>query len=152
MTKFKGGIVAVAQDENSHSTTGEGHLRESNLTSLGVAIATSIFTGDEDVQTPTTSGVFRRPWQMTLPSEPYRQDKQHMTIPPTDVYNVSSPPPIEMHQSTPCLIDSSENINLSSSSASSYISTSSNNVSSNRLKRRRLHYSSGSESKYPGLI
>ena len=70
---------------------------------------------------------------------------------PTDVYNVSSPP-IEMHQSPPCLIDSSANINSSSSSASSYISTSSNNVSSNRLKRRRLHYSSGSESKYPGLI
>ena len=140
MTKFIGRIVAVAQDKNSHSTTGEGHLRESNLTSLGVAIATSIFTGEE-VQTPNTSGVFRRPLQMTLPSEP-----------PTDVYNVSSPPPIEMHQSPPCLIDSSANINSSSSSASSYISTSSNNVSSNRLKRRRLHYSSGSESKYPGLI
>ena len=128
--KFIGGIVAVPQHENSLSTTREGHLRESNLTSPGVAIATSIFTGDEDVQTPTTSGVFHRPWQMT----------------------VSSPPPIEMHQSPPCLIDSSENINSSSSSASSYISTSSNNVSSNRLKRRRLHYSSGSESKYPGLI
>ena len=110
MTKFIGGIGAVAQDENSHSTTGEGHLRESSLTSFGVAIATSIFTGDEDVQTPTTSGVFRRPWQMTLPSEPH-----------TEVYNVSSPPPIKMHQSPPCLIDSSANIHSSSSSASSYI-------------------------------
>ncbi|XP_046644409.1 uncharacterized protein LOC124329385 isoform X2 [Daphnia pulicaria] len=39
----------------------------------------------------------------------------------------------------------SSSINSSSSSASSNISTSSNNVSSNRLKRRRLHYSSGSE-------
>jgi hypothetical protein len=65
--------VGVAQDENSHSTTGEGHLRESSLTSFGVAIATSILTGDEDVQTPTTSGVFRRPWQMTLPSEPHTE-------------------------------------------------------------------------------
>lgn len=131
----------VAPDLNSHSMTGEGHSRESNLTSLGVAIATSMFIGDEELQTTTISGVFRRPWQITHPLEPY-----------TEVYNVSSPTPIEMHHFPPFFIGSSANIHLSSSSASSCISTSRNTVFSNHLKRRRLQYTSGSEGKFTGPI